>query len=300
MKNAKNNLDRIAVNIAIQTIRWRWWVIFGSLLAVIAAGTGGQFLTISSNYRAFLSDVNPELVAFENFQATYTKNDNFLFVVQPPTGDAFAPEVAEAVETLTELAWSIPFTLRVDSISNFQHTWSSEDDLVVEDLIIDGQDLSKTELESKRAVALAEPLLKNQLISTDVDTTGINVVLQYPELDFSEVPMAAVKAREVRAQVQQQFPDLHIAISGISMLNNGFAEFGMKDMSTLVPLMYATLLLMMLLTLRSVSATFAALLVIAFSTVVAMGVGGFFRIGLTPVSMTAPTIILTLAIADSG
>lgn len=299
MKVEKTKLDTVAVNLAKQTIRWRWWVIAASIIAVAAAGFGGQFLTISSNYRAFFSDANPELMAFENFQSTYTKNDNFLFVIQPPSGDTFAPEVADAVETLTELAWSIPFTIRVDSISNFQHTWASEDDLVVEDLIIDGRELGQTELDEKRAIALAEPLLKNQLISPDADTTGINVVLQYPEEDFTEVPMAAAKAREVRAQLQRAYPDLKIAISGLSMLNNGFAESGMKDMTSLVPLMYATLLLMMLVTLRSVSGTFAALLVIAFSTVVAMGVGGFFRVGLTPVSMTAPTIILTLAIADS-
>ena len=41
----------------------------------------------------------------------------------------------EAVEELTEGAWQIPFALRVDSITNFQHTWADGDELIVEDLV---------------------------------------------------------------------------------------------------------------------------------------------------------------------
>ena len=40
-----------------------------------------------------------------------------------------------AVEELTEAAWQIPYTIRVDSVSNFQHTYATEDDLIVEDLV---------------------------------------------------------------------------------------------------------------------------------------------------------------------
>ena len=38
---------------------------------------------------------------------------------------------------------------------------------------------------------------------------------------------------------------------------------------------------------------------IGFSTVTALGVAGYFGVKLDPIAVTAPTIILTLAIADS-
>ena len=53
----------------------------------------------------FFSEDNPELVAFDAFQDTYTKNDNILFVIQLGDGEVFAPEIAATLEWLTAEAW---------------------------------------------------------------------------------------------------------------------------------------------------------------------------------------------------
>ena len=45
------------------------------------------------------------------------------------------PQVLDAVEFLTLEAWQLPFVLRVDSITNYQHTTATEDDLIVADLV---------------------------------------------------------------------------------------------------------------------------------------------------------------------
>ncbi|MGI9451940.1 MAG: efflux RND transporter permease subunit [Geminicoccaceae bacterium] len=292
-------IDRLAAGLTAAVIRFRWLVISIVILAVMAVGSGARFLDFATDYRVFFSAQNPELVAFETFQQTYTKNDNFLFVVQPRDGQVFGPEVAEAVERITTEAWQIPFNLRVDSISNFQHSWADGDDLTVEDLIRNGAELSEDLLLQKRAVALAEPLLKDNLISADADTTGINVVLQYPQESLEEVPAAVEVARGIVAGIEADYPDLTVALSGISMLNNSFSESALQDMATLVPLMYATLLIVLLVSLRSLTGTFATFLVIIFSTIATMGAAGFMGVRLTPISMIAPTIIMTLAIADS-
>ena len=83
------------------------------------------------------------------------------------------------------------------------------------------------------------------------------------------------------------------------MLNNAFSETGTADMATLVPLMFGVILLLTFAILRSASATFAATVVILLSVMVGMGGAGFLGIKLTPISASAPIVILTLAIADS-
>ena len=299
MSGPANAIDAFATALAALAIKYRWLVIIAAILSVFAIGSGVRHLDFASNYRAFFSDENPELIAFETLQATYTKNDNILFVIQPADGRVFSPRIAEVIERITEEAWQIPYSIRVDSITNFQHTWSEDDDLTVEDLIKNGATLSDQRLAEVRAIALAEPLLKDNLIAADTETTGINVTLQYPEKSLAEVPNAVAKARSIADGIRADYPDLKVALTGISMLNNSFAESGMQDLATLVPLMYVVLLIVLLITLRSFGGTFATLLVIMFSTVVAMGAAGFMGIALTPISLTAPTIILTLAIADS-
>jgi len=291
--------DRFVQKLAEGVVRWRWAVIFATVLIVAAAAAGGRYLEFANNYRVFFSQENPELIAFERFQETYTKNDNILFVLQPKEGGIFNQRIIAAVEKLTARAWSIPYTIRVDSVTNFQHSWANGDDLTVEDLIRDGAELSQAELDRKRAIALAEPLLRGNLISPDADTTGINVTLQYPEKSLTEVPQAVGVARALAAEIRRDFPDVHVALSGLSMLNNAFAESGQSDVKTLIPFMYLVLIAIMLLALRSVSGTVATLLLIAFSTATALGLAGYAGIKLTPISVIAPTIILTLAIADS-
>ncbi len=292
-------IDRFAADLTKWIIRWRWLVIAAVILATVAVGSGARFLDFATNYRVFFSAQNPELSAFEQFQQTYTKNDNFLFVVQPKDGVVFGPEIADVVERITEEAWQIPYNLRVDSITNFQHSWADGDELTVEDLIKNGLELSEDMLLEKRAIALAEPLLAENLISADADTTGINVVLQYPEQSLTEVPEAVEVARAIVAGIEADYPDITVALSGISMLNNSFAESGLQDLATLTPAMYAVLLIVLMLALRSLAGTFATLLVIIFSSIATMGAAGYMGVKLTPISMIAPTIIMTLAIADS-
>ncbi len=291
--------DRFAARLADFVIRRRWLVIVATLLLVGMSSSGARFLEFSNNYRVFFSPENPYLVAFETFQDTYTKNDNILFVVQPGQGTVFTPRMADALERLTAEAWKIPHTIRVDSITNFQHSSARGDELTVDDLIRDGPSLSQQELAGRRKVALAEPLLAGNLVSLDADTAGVNVTLQYPEKSLSEVPEAAAEARRLAAEIQRQFPGVHIAISGVSMLNNAFAEAGTTDAMTLIPLMYLVLVGVMILALRSFSGTLATVLVVGMSTATALGIAGYLGIKLDPIDVTAPTIILTLAIADS-
>ena len=83
------------------------------------------------------------------------------------------------------------------------------------------------------------------------------------------------------------------------MLNNAYAESGQQDAMTLMPLMFGVLIVFMILTLRSVWGTLVTLFVTGFSTATAMGIAGFLGIELSPISVIAPVIIMTLAIADS-
>ncbi len=115
-------------------LRWRWLVIVLSFLSVAVLASGGRFLTLTNDYRVFFSKENPQLTAFENLQDTYTKTDNVLIMLLPKKGRVIDREVLTAVAELTEQAWQVPYSIRVDSITNFQHTHAEEDDLIVEDL----------------------------------------------------------------------------------------------------------------------------------------------------------------------
>jgi len=280
-------------------VHWRWVIIFATLASVLLLASGGRFLEFTNNYRVFFGKDNPQLLAFENLQDTYTKNDNVLFMLMPKDGNVFTPRTLQAVVELTEASWQLPYSIRVDSITNFQHTYAEEDDLTVIDLVEDPENLSADELEKIKNIALNEPLLLDRLISPSAHATAVNITVELPEKSLTEVPEAANFAREIRRRFEEKYPEIDFSLTGMVMMNNSFPEASKKDMKTLVPLALLAVIVGLLFFLRSFSGVLATLLVIAFSILAAMGSTGWLGIKLTPPSASAPTIILTLAIADS-
>ncbi len=280
-------------------IRFRWLIILVTLSIAMASGSGGRFLGFSTDYRVFFGKNNPQLQAFESLQDTYTKNDNVLFAIAPNNGKVFTRETLSLIEALTKDAWQIPYSIRVDSITNFQHTWADGDELIVEGLVNNADALSDADLDRIRKIALAEPLLLNRNISPATDVTGINVTINLPGKSMNEVPKVVAFVREMAQNIETAYPEIRVYLSGMVMMNNSFSEASQDDMSTLMPLMYLVLIVTMGLMLRSFSGTFAAVLVIGLSAFTALGLAGWAGILFTPPSASAPTIILTLAVADS-
>lgn len=280
-------------------IQQRLWVLLGSLLFAVLLATGASRLGFIDEYRVFFGEENPQLMAFDAVEAVYTKNDNIMLVVEPPDADAFSTKTLAVVEELTNEAWQIPFAIRVDSLTNFQHTWATEDDLIVEDLVTNATELSDAERAAKRAVAMAEPMILNRMVPDDGEVAGLNVTLQLPREKQDETAKAVAHARELAARIETENPGYRVRITGMAMLNNAFQESAMNDMATLTPLMYLVIIITMALLLRSVAATFATLIVIGFSVAGALGLAGYLGMSLTPPSTASITIIMTLAVADS-
>jgi len=277
-----------------------WLALFTSLIVVILAAAGMSNLAFITDYRVFFSEENPQLVAFENLQNTYTKNDNILYVISPKDGKVFTPTTLASIEQLTEQAWQTPYSIRVDSITNFQHTYAEEDDLIVENLIEDAASLSGTALARAQQIAVNEPLLVNRLISPSSHVTGVNVTVQFSDKkDDDHVHSAVQFSRQLAANIEAQNPNLKIYLTGLVIMDYSFEEASRKDLQTLVPLMFLVSILVLGALLRTFSGTFAAVLIITFAIVTGMGLAGWFGIKLTPASVTAPNIILTLAIANS-
>jgi len=114
---------------------YRWWIIAITLVLASLSASGLLFLTFDSDLRVFFSQGNPQLKAFEAFERTFTKSENLIFIVAPKDGKVFTEKTLTAIEELTEAAWHIPFSYRIDSLTNFQYTHAEDDDLIVENFI---------------------------------------------------------------------------------------------------------------------------------------------------------------------
>ena len=282
-----------------RVLRHRWLVIAFSVLVFLLCSLGLTRLTIDSDLRVFFSKDNPKLQQLEAVERTYIKNENILFVIAPKDNQVFTPQVLKVIQEMTEALWLTPASSRVDSITNFQHTWAEGDDLMVEDLFDDIGALSGADIEKRKQIALHEPILLNRVISRDGAVTNIIVNINFVDKLPETISRIASHTRKLRDKYSKAYPDIEFYLTGSVMFDTAFSEVGQKDMSTLVPLMLLVLVVTIGLIFRTVIATLMTLTIIVMATGTAMGLAGWLGLAINPASASAPTIILTLAVADS-
>ena len=276
-----------------------WWVIFINIIAMLALAAGAQHLYFRGDYKVFFQEDNPQRVAFEEMQNIFNKNENASIIIAPPNGDVFTTQTLTLIHSLTEAAWQTPLSTRVDSIANFQHTYSEYDDLMVESLIEFPEDLDVQRIEAIRSVALTEPNLVGRLVSEQGHVAVINITVQLPDGDQTpEVTAINQFVRAMTAEYEQQYPDHAFYHTGMVMLNNAFQEAANHDAQTLIPLMFLTIIVVMWLLLRSLVCTIATLLVVVLSIIATMGFAGWTGFYLSLSTVNVPTMVMTLAVAD--
>ncbi len=279
--------------------RHPFWVLLVSFTFAIIAASGASNLSFKSDYRVFFGEDNPQLIAYESMQNIYSKSDNVAFVVAPKDGNVFSKQHLKAIQSLTKESWQVPYSTRVDSVTNFQYTYAEEDDMIVEDLVMNTDRLSQTDLDKIKSIALEEPLLVNKIVSPGANVSIVNVSIQLPGVDpNTEGPEVVAFARDITEKFLAENPEVDVYLSGMVMMNNAFNEAAMEDGSTLVPLMFLVVIVIIGLLLRTISGTVATVLIIILSIATTMGIAGWLGYFITGPSSSAPTMILTLAVAD--
>ena len=280
-------------------LRHPWLTICWALLAILVMSAGMSQLYFRGDYRIFFSPDNPQMLAFEQMQDEFNKSDNILIAIAPRQGDVFTEEVLELIWRYTDAAWQTPYSSRVDSITNFQHTEAIDDDLLVEDLLLQPAMLDDDKLAAIRRIAMSEPALYRSLVSKDGKVAAINVIVQLPEIDQNqEVVDAYEYVLALSEQFAAEYPGVDFYHAGILALNYAFASEAEKDASTLVPLMFLVIVLMLLLLLRSFSAAMATVIIILVTIFSTLGIAGWLGIFLSTATVNVPTIVMTLAVAD--
>lgn len=297
--NTKNSIARkITAKWTESVIKFKWPIFILTLVLAFGLGSQGK-MEFDGDYHAFFSETNPEMEAFDALQEKYTKDDNFLMVLSPENGNVFTKENLAAIEELTTEAWNTPYSSRVDAITNFQHTKAVDDDLYVDDLSYESSTKTPLEISDIRETALKEPLLVHRLINKEGSVTAINVTVKLPGEDTAaEIPEVSSFVRNMISDFESDHPNFEVHTSGLVPLNNAFFESAQKDLA-LIGIMFLLVILTTFLLTRSISSTIATLLVVIMSIISAVGFVGLTGIKLTPPSSVFPTMILTLAVADS-
>ncbi|MGB5326466.1 MAG: MMPL family transporter [Pseudomonadales bacterium] len=296
-------------------VRWRLWLALASIVLACLFSLGAQKLYFQSDYKTFFKDDDPQRVAHESQMEEYARSDDEIIIIHFPNSPVFTQANLKLLQHATELAWGMPFATRVDSLTNYQYSRANEDELIVSDFVEDPASLSSAALANLNAIAQDERQLARRLISPDQHSTAIFISLATPAGPAASMDEAEALARtetlnqafadivefgrQMRRELQALDPGVQVHRVGNPSISHTFTEMSERDLATLVPLMFAAIVIALAVFLRSVAALAGVLLLIALSTSAAMGFGGLVGYTLNPLTSSAPIIILTLAVCDS-
>ncbi|HFQ5296612.1 TPA: RND family transporter [Vibrio vulnificus] len=279
--------------------RFSFWTLIISLIAIVATAMGAKNLYFRGDYNIFFDGSNAQLQAFDEIQTTFAKTDNIALVLAPKSGDVFDQRTLTQIQEMTEQAWQVPYSSRVDSLANYQHTEAVDDDLLVEDLLYQSYPFTAERIAKVRTIAMSEPLLVNALVSEKGDVAVINITMQMPGVDeTAEVNEVVAYVEQMLSHYRAQYPDVTIYKAGIIAMNHSFAMAAQNDSATLVPTMLLVILVFLTLMLRSFLSVLATLVVIIGAIVATLGIVGWAGMFLHVASVNVPTLIMTLAVAD--
>ncbi|GJL54716.1 MAG: RND transporter [Nitrospirales bacterium] len=278
----------------------RPWLTIGFvalLVTIVSVGSGG--LTFRSDDRIFFSDDNPELQDLHRFEEKYGREDTIVFVITAKDGDLFTPEKLAIFNDVTDRAWHFPYVKRVDSVTNFQRVSAEGDEVIIDHLARSGDTITDAHARLLKDAAQQEPLLLGRLLSTDGTVGLVNVQFWLnDELAGDMAGELMEHARNVANELRRQYDMVTIRISGSLALDNAFGEASARDGMVLTPMMFGLIFGLIGWIFRSSVVVGAAFLVIGGAIGAALGTAGFLSIPLSPPSVSAPFMILTLATAD--
>ena len=276
-----------------------WKVLALSLAVFMALAAGVTRLGMDEDYRVFFSKAFPPLEALDDLHDTYGKNDNVLMVLGWDAGGAFTREHLAQVVDATNRAWLTPYSTRVESLTNHQYSRAQGDDLRIDDFVRNPEALDAAALADLRRRATSDPLLVERLVGRDGAVAAVDISIELPGQSSTEAGEVMTHMRALAAELERTYPGLSVHLTGIVPMNYAFPEASMADMMTLVPLMYLVILVLIGGVLRSFWGTAVTLFMISLAVLGALGVSGYLGLRITAPSASTPTMIMTLAVADT-
>ena len=280
-------------------LRRRWLVVAIVGLVMLAVSAGAAFIRVSNDYRIMFREDDPQLATLDALETTYSESRAVLIALAPHEGSIFTRESLAALEELTETAWQVPYSSRVNSLTNFSHSEAFEDDLIVGPLVEDAASLSDADLTRVEAIALNEIELADRLVSLDGRVGGLAIDFVLPENEDAAVVEITDYLSGALDDARASHPDIDYYMTGDVVMSRTFADATNDGLEVLGPIVFLIIVAAAALLLRSVYGTVAVAVLLMFIVNTTMGFAGWLGTVFSPANAGVPIIVMTVAIAHS-
>lgn len=277
-------------------VKYRNMFFVASAVLVVALSAGIREVRFDASPEANFDPSNPQLLDYQKLEKEFTKKDNIFLALTPLQGDVYSQRFLSAVHTATQLARRIPGVLRVDSITNHIHSSSHDDELTVKELIPRNSDISALDVPEFKSVVVSERGLQNRLVDEAGIITAINMTL-VSRLEDSEIVAAVLEVKRIQKVLEEEF-GIATYLTGSIVNNVVLTEISQSEFSTLIPLVYVSMFVVLGYLLRYWAGVFVVLFLTVTACLASVGMAGWLNVSLNPVSISSINVLITVVIAQ--
>lgn len=281
-----------------------------ALLALLGITAAGVWYAKDSRIQTGLKQMLPmdsEVKIIADRVSEQFVSDNVAFIIYEG-GDVFSQRRLQATRALVEALeqLSLPGATDADeplylvedalAITNVDDLVGKDGELRTVPLVPDPVPSDRAALEAIRARAKANPLIHQQLLAPTDDAGLILVRLPF-DLVGDQQGKAVIEIQTLLASTLAADPSVQFYLTGEPVWRRELTKFINKANTTLFPLQYVVVFLLMIVFLRSWRGVAVVLATVTINVVVTMGI--LAAIGGTLNSSTAalPTVMLALSVA---
>lgn len=286
----------------VQALFDKRWLLFAfSLLILVAATTGLKQLKFDGSTGFFFGENHPQMKIWNEFSDTFGSTQKAMLMLKHKDGQNLLESKAMLglLEGLTEEFSLIENTVSVESIQNYQYTYSNEDELIVENTYDNAFDLSNEDIQHIQTIVLNEPALLGRLVNKSGDILIIVITGKFLGDEAVELQKLAMtdKIYAIRDRVRKDYPELDAYANG-NIVGNAVTMKGVTDdLTTYIPLMYLIIYGLLALLLRSVLSMLTIAFTATFCTLSSIGIACWVGITLSPLSLSSMSIIVITTVA---
>ena len=280
-------------------IKYRYLSIGLVIIVVCLLATGLTKLTFNPDLETYFPEGHPAVVRYNEIDDMFIPTDNLIIAVHSNEGTLFNGDSLKVIEELTRKSWTIPYSVRVDSLTNYSYVKSVNDDLIVEPFIEEAEKKSIEFIEKRKDLVAGEDIIYKSLISEDKKTSVVSIIVDPPgpnkEDQNSELINYILGFIE---PIKESNENLDIRLLGNPYLDYISPRIVKAEMPVVMPLMLLLIFLIVFLMIRSYVAVLATFVVILMSLIATFGSIGILGNPLNQMVTTIPILIITLALAD--
>jgi len=254
-------------------------------------------LVLDPSIESLLPSADENRTFYDKTRKLFGNDDTLLLAINRP-GGVFEPSFLSALLRITTRIGEIEGVQRVVSLANAPNIRAVGGDLEVAPLY-DEPPTDPAEIERVRRDALRSPVFRGSLLGEDGTTTGIAIQpVDMPEMEFNKLGIDE-KIQRVAREELEGLPDVRIWLVGSAHLKAETSRFLLRDLSLVIPLAFALIMLIALLSFRSLRGLLIPLSTIGIAILWTFAVMAEIDPALNLVTISIPPLLLVIGFVES-